>query len=61
LAIEQHFSYPSISHKQEHEIIKSQNLLITRGVSLRGLAIYSKKYVKAKEELWKLKYFTMQK
>jgi hypothetical protein len=27
-----------------------------------GLAIYIKKYVKAKEEeLWKLKYFTMQK
>jgi hypothetical protein len=26
-----------------------------------GLAIYIEKYVKAKEELWKLKYFTMQK
>jgi hypothetical protein len=27
-----------------------------------GLAIYiKKKYLKAKEELWKLKYFTMQK
>jgi hypothetical protein len=26
-----------------------------------GLAIYLKKYLKAKEELWKLKYFTMQK
>jgi hypothetical protein len=26
-----------------------------------GLAIYSLKYLKAKEELWKLKYFTMQK
>jgi hypothetical protein len=25
-----------------------------------GLAIYNKKYLKAKEELWKLKYFTMQ-
>jgi hypothetical protein len=25
-----------------------------------GLAIYIKKYRKAKEELWKLKYFTMQ-
>jgi hypothetical protein len=32
----------------------------TRGVSHRGLAIYIKKYLKAKEELWKLKYFTMQ-
>jgi hypothetical protein len=33
----------------------------TRGVSYCGLAIYIKKYVKAKEELQKLKYFTMQK
>jgi hypothetical protein len=31
------------------------------GVSHCGLAIYSKKYLKAKQELWKLKYFTMQK
>jgi hypothetical protein len=34
---------------------------LTRGVSHFGLAIYIKKYLKAKEELWKLKYFTMQK
>jgi hypothetical protein len=33
----------------------------TRGVSHYGLAIYIKKYIKAKEELWKFKYFTMQK
>ncbi len=33
----------------------------TRGVSHCGLAINIKKYLKAKEELWKLKYFTMQK
>jgi len=26
-----------------------------------GLAIYIEKYLKAKEERWKLKYFTMQK
>jgi hypothetical protein len=26
-----------------------------------GLAIYINKYLKAKEELWKFKYFTMQK
>jgi hypothetical protein len=26
-----------------------------------GLAIYIKKYLKAEEELWKLRYFTMQK
>jgi hypothetical protein len=30
-------------------------------VSHFGLAIYIKKYLKAKEELWKFKYFTMQK
>jgi hypothetical protein len=35
---------------------------VLRGVSHCGLAIYMKKYLKAKEEeLWKLKYFTMQK
>jgi hypothetical protein len=31
------------------------------GVSHCGLAIYIKKYLKAKEELWKLKYFTIAK
>jgi hypothetical protein len=31
------------------------------GVSHYNLAIYMKTYLKAKEELWKLKYFTMQK
>jgi hypothetical protein len=30
-------------------------------VSHCGLAIYIRKYLKAKEELWKPKYFTMQK
>jgi hypothetical protein len=30
-------------------------------VSHCGLAIYIKEYLKAKEELWKLKYFTIQK
>jgi hypothetical protein len=33
----------------------------TRGVSHCGLANYIKKYLNAKEELSKLKYFTMQK
>jgi hypothetical protein len=33
----------------------------TRGVSHWGLAIYLKKYLNTKQELWKLKYFTMQK
>jgi hypothetical protein len=31
------------------------------GVSHCGLAVYIKKYLKAKEELWNVKYFTMQK
>jgi hypothetical protein len=30
-------------------------------MSLLDLAIYIEKYLKAKEELWKFKYFTMQK
>jgi hypothetical protein len=34
---------------------------VTRSVSHYGLVIYMKKYLKAKEDLWKLKYFTMQK
>jgi hypothetical protein len=33
----------------------------TRDVSHRGRAMHIKKYLKAKEESWKLKYFTMQK
>jgi hypothetical protein len=31
----------------------------TRGAAHCGLAIYIKKCLKAKERLWKLKYFTM--
>ncbi len=31
--------------------------LLTRGVSHCGLAIYIKKYLKVKEELWKFKIF----
>jgi hypothetical protein len=33
----------------------------TRSVPHCGLAIYIQKHLKAKEELWKLKYFTMPK
>ncbi len=33
----------------------------TRGVLHHDLAIYITKHLNAKEELWKLKYFTMQK
>ncbi len=43
---------------RRHELSHTRE---TRGVSHCGLAIYIKKYLKAKEELWKLKYFTMQK
>jgi hypothetical protein len=35
--------------------------IATRGASHCGLAIYIKKCLQAKEELWKFKYFTMQK
>jgi hypothetical protein len=34
---------------------------ITRGVSHFVLTIYIKKYLKEKEELWNLRYVTMQK
>jgi hypothetical protein len=37
------------------------HVTLTRGVPHCNLAIYIKKYLKAKEELQKLKYFTMQK
>jgi hypothetical protein len=51
-------------HTKEHNIINKKKKAMTsstRGVSHCGLAIYIKKYLKAKQELWKLKYFTMQK
>jgi hypothetical protein len=39
----------------------SLNFAVCLAFVIRGLAIYIKKYIKkAKEELWKLKYFTMQ-
>jgi hypothetical protein len=34
---------------------------VRRGVSHHGLATYIKNYLKAKEKIWKLKYFTMPK
>jgi hypothetical protein len=37
------------------------NHLLNKECVTLGLAIYIKKYLKTKEELWKLKYFTMQK
>jgi hypothetical protein len=52
--------------KKKGESSPEKNLIIvivitTRGVSHCGLAIYIKKYLNAKEELWKLIYFTMKK
>ncbi len=46
---------------KEELLRRRGNLKKTKGVSHGGLAIYVKKYLKAKEELWKLKYFTKQK
>jgi hypothetical protein len=43
------------------KVLQKINATKTRGVSHCGLAIYIKKYPKAKEELWKLKYFAIQK
>jgi hypothetical protein len=42
-------------------VLIDPNPIITRGVSHCGLAICIKMYLKAKEKLWKFKYFTMQK
>jgi len=47
--------------RREFQYQKPCKTLVTRGVSHHGLAIYIKKYFKTKEELWKFKYFTMQK
>jgi hypothetical protein len=48
-----------LGHDGIHSPLSLPNL--TRGLSHFGLAIYITKYLKEKEELWKLKYFTMQK
>jgi len=53
-------SKPYLLHLLYNLLQTAQLLIQTRGVSLCGLAIYIKTYIKAKEELWKLKYFTMQ-
>jgi hypothetical protein len=39
----------------------SHNQALEADLQIMSLAIYMNKYVKAKEELWKLKYFTIQK
>jgi hypothetical protein len=45
----------------KHLMVTNKKKKTQRGVSHCGLAIYIKKYLKAKEELWKLNYFTMPK
>jgi len=49
------------SHKYFSQTGENSPHRKTRGLWHNGLAIYIKKYLNAKEELWKLKYFTMQK
>jgi hypothetical protein len=53
-----HWSLPQL--KTNLWVITSWWPSVTIGVSHYGFAIYFLKYLKAKEELWKLKYFTMQ-
>jgi hypothetical protein len=52
----QRVNNPRLIQPQFYLYIKEQ-----RGVSYYGLATYIKKYLKPKEELWKLRYFNMQK
>jgi len=50
----------SSADKELQTLTLDSNPTKTRGVSHRSLAIYIKKYLKAKEELWEFEYFTMQ-
>ncbi len=50
-------SYNFVGHKL---FVKEVVTYVTRELPHCGLAIYIKKYLKAKKELWKFKYFTMQ-
>jgi hypothetical protein len=43
------------------QLTRTCKIELTKGVSHCGLAIYIKEYLNAKEELWKRKYFTIQK
>jgi len=53
---------PGTAHTDRHNILALVGKAKKQGrVSHCGLANYIKKYLKAKEELWKLRYFTMQK
>jgi hypothetical protein len=57
-----------VQNNFDHDIAKKEVFLppdlerISKGyITHCGLAVYIKKYLNAKEELWKLTYFTMQK
>jgi len=64
-----HLSHPLVESNfllnqmnDENFCLENFNMTIgTRGVSHCGLANYIKKYLKAKGDLWKFNYFTMQK
>ncbi len=51
----------NLKHEVDCMVWIDRNPIVTRGVSHSGLVICIKMYFKAKEELWKFKYFTMQK
>jgi hypothetical protein len=49
------FTLPNLTPPPD-EASRQRNNKTTRGVLNCGLTIYSKKYLKAEEELWKFKY-----
>ncbi len=56
-----HFVNVEIDPRLRYIFLALHKRNATRGCVTLWLAIYIKKDLKAKEELWKLKYFTMQK
>ncbi len=56
-----HSQHWLLRNSQQQQVVSRWVLKVTRGGLHCGLAVYSKTYLKAKEELLKLKYFTMQK
>jgi hypothetical protein len=51
----------SLNLRRTHNYRNLLSQMKTRGVSHCDFAIYIKKYLKAKEELWKFKCFSMEK
>jgi deoxycytidylate deaminase len=52
--------FKKILRQKKNYVVVAKRYSLAR-YSKKILAIYIEKYLKAKEELWKLKYFTMQK